>query len=74
MGLERKHPVVRPGAQLSLFGIEAVTGDSSLSLAPCTSCGATSGVVTPGAGPHYRGLRCLCGQFRKWLPKPGSAA
>jgi hypothetical protein len=70
MGLGSKYPVVKPGAQLSLFGIETATGDSSISLAPCTSCGETRGIIVSGVGPHWRGVRCLCGRFRKWLPKP----
>jgi hypothetical protein len=59
-----------PGAQLGLFAIEAATGDSSLTLSPCERCGATTDIVVPGVGPHWRGVRCGCGEFRKWLLKP----
>ena len=70
MGLKCKRPSWRaPGAQLNLFG-EVAIRDSIANLPPCKSCGATSGVIIPGVGPHHRGLRCSCGQFRKWLPKP----
>lgn len=56
--------------QLNLFEIEAATEDSSATLAPCTRCNSTKGVIVPGAGPHWRGVRCLCDRFVKWLPKP----
>ena len=71
MSADEKRPGLgAPGAQHNLFGIEAATGDSIVNLPPCKSCGATSGVVVSGAGPHWRGARCLCGQFRGWLPRP----
>jgi hypothetical protein len=62
------------GAQADLFAIEAAAAHGSVNLSPCERCGATSGVIIPGSGPHWRGLRCPCGQFRKWLPKPRGVA
>ena len=34
---------------------------------PCR-CGATDGLILPGAGPHYGRLNCWqCGRHQKWL-------
>ena len=49
-----------PGAQASLFG-EVAVRDGIVNLPPCKNCGAPSGVIVSGAGPHWRGLRCPCG-------------
>lgn len=36
----------------------------------CARCGSANTRVEPGAGPHWKALRCLeCGAHR-WLPKP----
>jgi hypothetical protein len=68
MGLKCKRPVVRPGVQASLLG-EVAARDGSVNLPPCKSCGATTGVIVPGSGPHHSGVRCLCGRFVRWLPR-----
>jgi hypothetical protein len=70
MGRKWQHPGLgAPGGQLNLFK-EIAVRDSTVELPPCERCGETSGVTVSGAGPHWRGLRCLCGEFRKWLPRP----
>jgi hypothetical protein len=72
MNREVRRPSVGvPGVQLGLFGIEASTGEGSVTLAPCTQCGSTNTRLGPGSGPHYRRIECdPCGRFVKWLPRP----
>jgi hypothetical protein len=60
-----------PGAQLNLFGIEAATGDSSVTLSPCIRCGSTNTRTGPGSGPHFKRIECdPCGRWLRWLPRP----
>jgi hypothetical protein len=64
-----------PGAQLGLFGIEAVTGDSNATLSPCTRCGSTNTRIGPGSGPHHQRIECdPCGRWLRWLPRPREGA
>ena len=38
----------------------------------CVSCGSFNIDIGPGAGPHYKRLRCLDCNSMRWLPWPTS--
>ena len=38
--------------------------------ATCHECGSSNVFRTPGAGPHYAGLRCRDCHAHRWLPTP----
>lgn len=61
---------MKPPAQTELFGVAASVTAETAQSDPCPRCGSTVAVRGPGAGPHWKSLRCIRGHFLRWLPKP----
>lgn len=61
---------MKPPVQTELFGVATAVTPATVHSDPCPQCGSTVGVEGPGAGPHWKSLRCIRGHFIRWLPRP----